>query len=123
MPIRPEIPVPDTANEIVTQEIFDTIPLISIVTGIQHIAEGSTDATFRLQWLRNRATVIPADQGPPIAAWVLRAVEKGAESSNPGNIRPALNFDYDGRTGDVILFEPEGLTADSEYTLTVMLIG
>lgn len=123
MPTRPDIPGRDNPDLVVAQEIFDTIPRTSIVTGIRLIAAGSSANTFRLQWINNDATITLANQAPPIAALIARVVEVGDESGNPGNIRPALNFDYDSRTGEVILYEPLGLTADTKYTLSIMFIA
>lgn len=122
MPTRPDIPGRDNPDMVVVQEIFDTIPLISFFS-FQITAAGSNANTFRLQWINNDATLTLANQAPPIAALIARVVEIGDESGNPGNIRPALNFDYDSRTGEVILYEPIGLTADTKYTLSIMFIA
>lgn len=122
MPTRPDTPLTDTPEMVVVQEMFDQVPLLSFFS-FEHIATGSTADTMRLQWINNDATLIQADKRPPIAALIVRAVEVGDETGNPGNIRPAQNFDYDGRTGEVLLYEPEGLTADTKYTLTVMFVG
>lgn len=123
MPTRPKIPFGDNEDMRVVQEAFDGIPLISLASVPDFIAAGTNTNTFRLQWRSNRATIVPARFGPPIAALVVRCVEIGDETGNPGNIRPILNFEYDSRTGDVILYEPTGLTADTKYTLTVMFIA
>jgi len=125
MPTRPDIPTTDSENEIVIQEIFDGIPLVSILT-FAHTASGSTSTKMPLRWLGNDAILHTGTKGPPLAALIIRVVDDTNRSGNPGNFRVGLNFDYrsntDG-TSEVLLYEPEGLTADRKYWLTVMFMG
>ena len=123
MPTRPELPIADSANDQVIQEVFDQTPLISIAKIPDYVATGSSSGRPRLQWRSNRDTLVPSTDGPPIAALIVRAVEFGDETGNPGNIRPALNFEYDSVTGDVVLFEPLGLRSGTRYSLTVMFLA
>lgn len=108
-----------------TQEILDTIPLLSFRT-FDYTATGTTTATADLLWSVSGDTLVKPGGGPPVVAYVVRVVDTTAESGNPGNFRPALNFDYEsGANGQntVKLYEPEGLTADVKYRITVMFVG
>jgi len=117
---RPTLPFRETTNDEVLQEILRLTPLVSFLT-FEHTATGSTADTITLRWTGNDAILESDNGGPPLAALVVRVVDTTDPSGNPGNFRPGLNFDY--RDGQVLLYEPEGLTADTKYKLTVMCVG
>lgn len=117
MPRRPEIQETE-GDSVIIQEIFDTIPVMSLKT-FEIVATGSTATTYQLRYYDDRAIIHGGR--PPIAALVVRVVDTTNATGNPGNFRPSLNFSFD--SGNVVLYEPEGLTADTRYRLTVMFVG
>lgn len=117
----------DTDTELArdTQDALDTVPLVSFTT-FDHTATGSTADYATLSWGVKSDKLVATPTSPPQAALVVRVVDTTDASGNPGNFRPALNFEFvSSRTGDhtVRLYEPEGLTADVKYRITVMWVG
>lgn len=107
------------------QAALDTVPLVSFST-FPYTATGDTAQYATLNWGIGSDKLARSSTAPPLAALVVRVVDTTDESGNPGNFRPALNFEFvSSRTGDhtVRLYEPEGLTANVKYRITVMWVG
>ena len=107
------------------QDVLDGIPLISLQT-FNYTATGSTATTIDLSWGVKSDKLARNSTAPPVAALVVRVIDLADASGNPGNFRVGLNFEFaSSSTGDhtVRLYEPEGLTADQEYRITVMWVG
>ena len=107
------------------QRAIDTVPLTSYKT-FDYTATGTTAATIDLLWSATSDTLVRESGGPPRVALVVRVVDTTDESGNPGDFRPSLNFDYvssPSGQNTVKLYEPEGLTADTKYRITVMFVG
>jgi hypothetical protein len=107
------------------QDALDTVPLISFTT-FDHTATGTVTDYATLSWGIRSDKLARNATSPPLAALVVRVVDTTDESGNPGNFRPALNFEFvSSSTGDhtVRLYEPEGLTANTKYRITVMMVG
>lgn len=116
----------DTEQDRSIQDALDTVALTSVTT-VPYTATGSNAATIDLSWGIRSDKLARSATAPPRAALVVRVVDVTTNAAgNPGNIRVGLNFEFVASTsGDhtVKLYEPEGLTANSKYELTILWVG
>lgn len=106
-------------------EALGTVPLFSVTT-VPYTATGSTASTIDLLWGIKSDKVARNETSGPQAALVIRVVDTTAAAGNPGDFRVALNFEFVGDSSGnhtVKLYEPEGLTANTEYELTILWVG
>lgn len=106
------------------QEALDLVPLVSFRWVRGYVATG-TEGTAMPPILWPGKSVSGATAGGPMIAHVVRVHESSSPTEDAGNVRVRSNFRFEtvGGQGQVVLFEPKNLTANTAYDLVVMLVG